>query len=92
VQSLVGENKWDDAEMWDRISVISGRLAEKDCKGDPLGPGVIVDETAQLKRGMATAGVGYQYAGCAGGVVNCVNWVSLTMTGPFMRAWKLGFR
>jgi SRSO17 transposase len=36
---------------------------------------------------MATAGVGYQYAGCAGRVVNCVNWVFLTMAGPFMRTW-----
>jgi hypothetical protein len=87
VQSLVGENKWDPAEMWDRIAVISGRLAEKDSGNDPLGPGVIVDETAQEKRGTATAGVGHQYAGCAGGVVNCVNWVFLTMAGPFMRTW-----
>ena len=45
VQSLVGENKWDPGEMWDRIAVISGRLAEQDCENDPLGPGVIVDET-----------------------------------------------
>jgi hypothetical protein len=87
VQSLVGENKWDPGEMWDRIAVISGRLAREDCKNDPLGPGVIVDETAQVKRGMATAGVGYQYAGCAGRVVNCINWVFLAMTGPFMRTW-----
>lgn len=33
---------------------------------------------------MATAGVGYQYAGR---VINCVNWVFLTMAGPFMRTW-----
>src|SRR5262245_54160569 len=79
VQSLVGENKWDQREMWDRIAVIAGRLAEEDCDNDTLGPGVIVDETAQPKRGIATAGVGYQYAGCAGGVINCINWVFLTM-------------
>jgi hypothetical protein len=87
VQSLVGGNKWDPAEIWDRISVIAGRLAAADCEDDPLGPGVIVDETAQEKRGMVTAGVGYQYAGCAGRVVNCINWVFLTMAGPFMRTW-----
>lgn len=87
VQSLVGENKWDASVMWDRIAAIAGRLAEKDCADDPLGPGVIVDETAQVKRGMATAGVGHQYAGCAGGVANCINWVFLTMAGPFMRTW-----
>jgi SRSO17 transposase len=87
VQSLTGENKWDPGKMWDRIAVMAGRLAEGDCEGDPLGPGVIVDETAQEKRGTATAGVGRQYAGCAGKVVNCVNWVFLTMAGPFMRTW-----
>jgi hypothetical protein len=87
MQSLVGENKWNPGEMWNRIAVIAGRLAERDCENDALGPGVIVDETAQTKRGMATAGVGYQYAGCAGGVVNCINWVFLTMAGPFMRTW-----
>lgn len=87
VQSLVGENKWDPGETWRRIAAIAGRLAEEDCENDPLGPGVIVDETAQPKRGMATAGVGYQYAGCAGSVINCTNWVFLTMAGPFMRTW-----
>ena len=87
VQSLVGENKWDPVEMWRRIAAIAGRLAEEDCENDPLGPGVIVDETAQPKRGMATAGVGHQYAGCAGSVINCTNWVFLTMAGPFMRTW-----
>src|SRR5260370_16834672 len=25
--------------------------------------------------------------GCAGGVGNCINWVFLTMAGPFMRTW-----
>jgi hypothetical protein len=29
VQSLVGENKWDPAGMWDRIAAIAGRLAEE---------------------------------------------------------------
>lgn len=87
VQSLIGDNKWDPSEVWDRVAVISGRLAGNDCEDDPLGPGVIVDETAQEKRGTATAGVGRQYAGCAGKVVNCTNWVFLTMTGPFMRTW-----
>ena len=87
VQSLVGENKWDPGEMWRRIAAIAGRLAEEDCENDPLGPGVIVDETAQPKRGMATAGVGHQYAGCAGSVINCTNWVFITMAGPFMRTW-----
>jgi hypothetical protein len=87
VQSLVGENKWQPADAWDRIAAIASAIAERECAGDPLGPGVIVDETAQLKRGMATAGVAHQYAGCAGRVVNCTTWVIATLAGPFMRTW-----
>ncbi len=44
-----------------------GKIAGKDAEGDPLGVGIIFDETADLKRGKMTCGVGYQYAGCAGG-------------------------
>jgi hypothetical protein len=87
VQALVGENKWDPAEAWDCIARVASGIAERECDGDPIGVGVIVDETAHLKRGMATAGVGYQYAGCAGAVVNCTTWVIATLAGSSMRTW-----
>lgn len=87
VQSLIGENKWDAAEAWDRIARAAGAAAERDCTDDPLGPGMVVDETAQEKRGTATAGVGHQYAGCAGRVINCTTWVVMTVAGPSVRSW-----
>jgi hypothetical protein len=43
--------------------------------GDLVGPGVAVDETAQVKHGDATACVAPQHAGCTGKVENCVTTV-----------------
>ncbi len=86
-QSLVGENKWDHAEAWKRVAVAGGKIAGKDAEGDPLGVGIIFDETADLKRGKMTCGVGYQYAGCAGGVVNCVTWVMASLAGSALKTW-----
>jgi SRSO17 transposase len=86
VQSLMGENKWDYQEVWDGIAV----LAEAEMTGeenDPLGTGAIVDETADEKRGNATAGVGYQYAGFAGKTVNCTTWVAVALSGPRYKTW-----
>jgi SRSO17 transposase len=42
---------------------------------------VVADETADEKRGKHTAGVSHQYAGCAGGIVNCVTWVTMSLIG-----------
>ena len=39
-----------------------------DAAGDLIGPGVAIDETAQLKHGDATACVAPQHAGCTGQV------------------------
>jgi hypothetical protein len=42
---------------------------------DLIGPGIAIDETAQLKDGDATACVALQHAGCTGQVENCVTTV-----------------
>ena len=44
-----------------------------DAEGDLTGPGIAIDETAQLKKGDATACVAPQHAGCTGHVENCVS-------------------
>jgi SRSO17 transposase len=87
LQSLIGENKWSSAAVWERIAVIAGKLAQKDSENDPLGIGIFFDETADVKRGRKTCGVGYQYAGCAGKVVNCTTWVMASLTGSTLRTW-----
>lgn len=86
VQSLMGENKWDFQEVWDGIATLAAGI-EGGAGGDPLGIGVIVDETAQEKRGKSTAGVGYQYAGIAGRTINCTTWVSAALVGPRYKTW-----
>ncbi len=86
-QSLVGENEWSHGEAWNRTAVAAGKLAEEDAEGDSPGAGIIFDETADLKRGKMTCGVGYQYAGCAGGIVNCATWVIASLAGPRVKTW-----
>jgi hypothetical protein len=86
-QSLMGENKWSSSECWDRTAVMAGKAVKRDAGNDPLGTGVIFDETADLKRGKMTCGVGYQYAGCAGGIENCVTWVIASLVGPTVKTW-----
>ncbi len=62
-QSLIAENKWAHKEIWNRIATSAPRLLL--CPADdPLGPGIAVDETAQLKRGHHTVATGIQWAGC----------------------------
>jgi hypothetical protein len=39
-----------------------------DLEGDLIGPGIVIDETAQLKHGDATACVAPQHAGIPGGL------------------------
>jgi SRSO17 transposase len=87
LQSLIGENKWSPDAAWERIARTAGKLAEKDAENDPLGVGIIFDETADVKRGKKTCGVGYQHAGCVGKVTNCVTWVMASLTGSRMKTW-----
>jgi SRSO17 transposase len=89
-QSLIGENKWASEEIWDGIAVTAYGNLGKNAGGDPLGSGMVVDETADEKRGKHTAGVSRQYAGCAGGIINCVTWVMMSFIGPRGKAWVSG--
>jgi SRSO17 transposase len=89
-QSLIGENKWESREMWDGIAIVAGRSLGNNSGGDQLGPGIVVDETADAKRGKLTAGVSRQYAGCAGKIINCVTWVMMSFIGPRGKTWVSG--
>ena len=62
-QSLIGENKWASEEMWDGIAIVADRNLGKNSGGDQLGPGMVVDETADEKRGKHTAGVSRNASG-----------------------------
>ncbi len=65
MQALLAEHAWDwKAALAAVQRFIVARL------GDP-GAIVVLDETAELKKGQATVGVGRQHAGITGQVENC---------------------
>ena len=85
-QSLIAENTWDHDELWNRIATFAPQLLP--CPADdPLGPGIAVDETAQLKRGHHTVATGIQWAGCVGRKVNCVTSVFVSYITPQGSTW-----
>jgi hypothetical protein len=71
MQALLGSYRWE----WRQLRAMLPGLAAAwipDADGDLIGPGIAIDETAQLKHGDATACVAPQHAGCTGQVENCV--------------------
>lgn len=87
LQSLIGENAWSWQRAWDITAVTAGKMAKRSAGNDPLGVGILFDETADVKRGRMTCGVSYQHAGCAGGVANCTTWVMATLAGGTVKTW-----
>jgi hypothetical protein len=71
MQALLRAHMWDWQEL--RAELPGLARAWLPCNpGDLIGPGLAIDETAQLKDGDATACVAPQHAGCTGHVENCV--------------------
>ena len=58
-----------------------------DREGDLIGPGIAIDETADLKAGGATASVAPQHAGCTGKVENCVTTVFSAYVTATGQSW-----
>ena len=52
-----------------------------------IGPGLAIDETADLRKGSATACVAPQHAGVTGTVENCVTWVFTALVTACAQAW-----
>lgn len=86
MQALLGSYRWDWAEL---RAVLPGLAAAwiPDAEGDLIGPGIAIDETAQLKHGDATACVAPQHAGCTGQVENCVTTVFSAYVTAHGQAW-----
>lgn len=85
-QSLIAENTWDHDELWNRIATCAPRWLPCPAE-DPLGPGIAVDETAQLKRGHHTVAAGIQWASCVGRKANCVTSVFASYITPQGATW-----
>jgi len=74
MQALPRSYRRDWKDLRDELPGLAAAwLPDRD--GDLTGPGIAIDETAQLKKGDATACVAPRHAGCTGKAENCVTTV-----------------
>ena len=74
MQALLRSYKWP----WEKLRGALPALAAACLPDDPddlIGPGIAIDETADLRKGRSTACAAPQHAGVTGKVENCVTWV-----------------
>lgn len=86
MQALLGSYRWDWTQLRDQLPALATRWLPGDAH-DLVGPGVAIDETAQLKKGNATACVAPQHAGCTGKLENCVTTVFSAYVTTSGQAW-----
>jgi len=86
MQALLGSYRWDWQDLRGRLGGLAAAWVP-DVAGDLIGPGLAIDETAQLKQGAATACVAPQHAGCTGTVENCVTTVFSAYVTASGQAW-----
>lgn len=86
MQGLLGSYRWDWTRLRDQLPGLAAAWIP-DSPQDLIGPGIAIDETAQLKKGDATACVAPQHAGCTGTVENCVTTVFCAYVTANGQAW-----
>jgi len=86
MQALLRSYRWDWKDLRAELPGLARAWLPCD-PGDLIGPGIAVDETAQLKDGDATACVAPQHAGCTGHVENCVTTVFSAWVTTSGQAW-----
>lgn len=86
MQGLLGSYRWDWKQLRDQLPGLAAAWIP-DAPQDLIGPGIAIDETAQLKKGDATACVAPQHAGCTGTVENCVTTVFCAYVTANGQAW-----
>ena len=86
MQALLRSYRWDWEDLRAELPALARAWLPCD-PGDLIGPGIAVDETAQLKDGDATACVAPQHAGCTGHVENCVTTVFSAWVTTSGQAW-----
>jgi SRSO17 transposase len=86
MQALLSSYRWDWKDLRAELPALAVAWIP-DPDGDLIGPGLAIDETAQLKHGDATACVAPQHAGCTGQVENCVTTVFSAYVTAGGQAW-----
>jgi hypothetical protein len=86
MQALLGSYRWGWQDLRGGLPALAAAWLPCD-PDDLIGPGIAIDETAQLKHGDATACVAPQHAGCTGQVENCVTTVFSAYVTTSGQAW-----
>jgi hypothetical protein len=86
MQALLGRYRWSWQDLREQLAPLAAACLPDD-PGDPIGPGLAIDETADLRKGGATACVAPQHAGVTGKVENCVTWVFTALVTACAQAW-----
>lgn len=86
MQSLLRRYMWRWQDVRRELAGLAEAVMPED-PGDPIGPGLAVDETADLRKGSSTACVAPQHAGVTGTVENCVTWVFTALVTACAQAW-----
>lgn len=86
MQGLLWSYRWEWTDLRARLPALAAAWIP-DTEGDLIGPGVAIDETAQLKRGDETACMAPQHAGCTGQVENCLTTVFSVYVTAHGQAW-----
>ena len=87
MQALLGSYRWEWRVLRARLPGLAAAWIP-DAGDDLIGPGIAIDETAQLKHGDATACVAPQHAGCTGQVDNCVTTDFSAYVTAHGQAWE----
>jgi len=86
MQGLLRSYRWDWTELRAALPALAVAWIP-DAEQDLIGPGIAIDETAQLKHGDATACAAPQHAGITGQVENCVTTVFSAYVTAHGQAW-----
>jgi SRSO17 transposase len=70
-QQFVSNSPWVHAPVIGQVSQTASQLFAMQQAQDELPTGLLIDESAHLKKGRASVGVSRQYAGVVGKVENC---------------------
>ena len=78
-QHFITDSKWDHQKVLSKVAKETSDILEKNKLSSNQPTGLIIDESAHLKKGEKSVGVSRQYAGVVGKVENCQVGVYLSM-------------
>jgi hypothetical protein len=86
MHALLSRYRWSWQDLREQLAPLAAACLPDD-PADLIGPGLALDETADLRKGSSTACVAPQHAGVTGKVENCVTWVFTALVTACGQAW-----